>query len=258
MSSLPVIFRDDFTDIDLSRWELYEYSPGTVAITGDGLQIIDNQFWHGSLYRLIERIDAYPLEIEFSYKGWGTDSIWADGFTCVFYKDDNNDVSSYRGLGIGFGGKGYCVEFDNYYNSHDPTSKSHIALMKDSYTKHLKYTQYAWDDGQWANCLISIYPEGGQDRVTVTINNNEVLSWLGTLDRNYNRFGFSAATGDKRMYVCLGYVEVRGGEWKPSAGIFPKVDGAWEPSSSFVKVGGSWRPVEAGWVKDNGVWKPIV
>ena len=240
--ALPVILRDDFTSINLDKWELIEQISGTVIIEDGALRLLDNRTLNAGIYRLIEGIDTYPLEIEFTFRGWGT----ADGFTCIFYHDDGY---SFGGGSKGFSGKGYGVMFDTYMNKR-------ISLNKDHYSTFLAYKNYTWADQVWRHCLITIYPENGRDRVKVYIDDVEIISWLGTLDKTYDRFGFVSATGYSAMYAYIGYVEVRGGEWQP--GFFAKVNGQWKQSNAYVKVGGSWRPVEAGWVKDNGVWKRLM
>ncbi|TDA69684.1 MAG: hypothetical protein D9V47_04780 [Clostridia bacterium] len=75
-----------------------------------------------------------PFAVEFRY--WAGGGTGADGLTFMFYKDKNYGPGS--GYGLGFNGApGYAIEFDSYGNSGD-YSGSHIALIKDSTTNHLR------------------------------------------------------------------------------------------------------------------------
>jgi hypothetical protein len=128
-----------------------------------------------------------------------------------FYKQKYSTVdSSYSGSRLGFNSMsvipGYGIEFDAWQNvpwdfqgiaggqqnpPADP-SGSHIALIEDYTGNHLMYVNDSRvADNNWHQVTVDV--QGSS--VSVSIDQSQVLKWSGTLNRTYDGFGFSGATG---------------------------------------------------------------
>jgi hypothetical protein len=145
----------------------------------------------------------------FRFKAGG--GYQGDGFTMFFYKQKYSAVdSSDSGCRLGFNSisviPGYGIEFDGWQNvawdfqgitggqqnpQGDP-SGSHVALIQDYTGNHLTYvndTRVA--DDNWHQATVEV--QGAS--VSVSVDQGQVLKWSGTLNRTYDGFGFSGATG---------------------------------------------------------------
>jgi hypothetical protein len=147
----------------------------------------------------------------FRYKAGGG---WhGDGGTLFFYKQEYSTLDNGGSLAFsamdGYTLKavpGYGIEFDGWQNiagdfqqivgcppnaPGDP-SDSHIALIKDCVGNHLAYVNDPRvSDNNWHKVAVSV--QGSN--ISVYVDQGLVLQWSGLLDRTYNRFGFSGATG---------------------------------------------------------------
>lgn len=129
-----------------------------------------------------------PLTVEFEYLIGGGSG--ADGIVLMF---DKKKAFGGTGGTLGFGDKGYGIEFDCYYNGEykDPSGR-HIALIEDSVSNHLLYKDDPrTEDNIWHHTRIEVEDSS----IRVYVDDEQVLSWNGTIDRTYNNLGFSAATG---------------------------------------------------------------
>jgi regulation of enolase protein 1 (concanavalin A-like superfamily) len=139
----------------------------------------------------------------FSYKVGGGSG--GDGFTMFFYKQKYSTIGS--GGNIGFNSKdeitpGYGIEFDGWQNiaggqpsppkEHGDPSANHIALIKDYVGNHLIYVNDPrTEDNNWHKVTVDVQ----ESSVRVFVDQGLVLQWNGTLDKTYDGFGFSGATG---------------------------------------------------------------
>jgi len=152
-------------------------------------------------------------EAEFRYKVGGGSG--ADGFVFMFYKDEASYGEPGCGGTLGFQSSispiadnynctprnkiaGYGVEFDGHLNSvsddkiADPSS-NHIALVRDSVSNHLAYTDDArTEDDTWHHALIQF----DNGHVTVRIDGELVLNhFIEDFDYTHSGVGFSSGTG---------------------------------------------------------------
>lgn len=149
-----------------------------------------------------------PFTASFRYKADG--GYQGDGFTMFFYKQHYSSIGG--GGSLAFTTKnneivpGYGIEFDGWQNipadfqqfagmqqnpQGDP-SPSHIALIKDYVGNHLTYVNDRRVAGnEWHQVTIEVQLSS----VKVFVDQDLVLQWSGTLDRTFDRFGFSGATG---------------------------------------------------------------
>ncbi len=151
-----------------------------------------------------------PFTANFRYKVGGG-SFQGDGFTMFFYKANYSTVNSdYSGNHLGFNSfsmiPGYGIEFDGWQNipwdfqqvagsqpntPGDP-SADHIALIQDYTGNHLAYVNDSRvADNNWHSVSVDVQASS----VTVSVDQAVVLQWSGTLNRTYDGFGFSGATG---------------------------------------------------------------
>jgi hypothetical protein len=136
----------------------------------------------------------------FSYKVDGGYS--GDGFTMFFYKQPYTEIAT--GGNLGFNGwnknaSGCGVEFDSYLGLGDP-SPNHVALIQDVFSNHLTYVNdMRVADGNWHSVRIDVQESG----LKVFVDQDLVLQWTGSLNRTYDGFGFSAATGLATSYHLI-------------------------------------------------------
>ncbi|MFC5465682.1 L-type lectin-domain containing protein [Lederbergia graminis] len=145
-----------------------------------------------------------PFKVHFTYRaGEGTG---ADGLTFLFLADRYSS-STAHGEGLGFDGiNGYAIEFDSYYNSHDPSEK-HVALIKNTTKEHIvSYDTNKVDDNQEHNVevhvdlfSVKVYLDG-----ELIINHNEKLEEVGY------HIGFTASTGASTNIHLVRQVAVSG------------------------------------------------
>lgn len=176
------VIYDDFT----SDSEFWEYAGSAYRENGYAVVMPAKNWGLGQLW--LKQPVTSPLIADFEYKiGGGTG---ADGLVFMF---DKEKILGNNGGALGFGGKGYGIEFDCYYNSEnkDPSGQ-HIALIKDKVSNHLSsVNDPRTEDNTWHNVRVEV----GESSVKVYVEGEQVLSWTGTIDRTYNSLGFSAATG---------------------------------------------------------------
>jgi hypothetical protein len=147
----------------------------------------------------------------FRYKAGGGNH--GDGFTMFFYKQKYSslDNGGSQGFSVREGSilkavPGYGIEFDGWQNipsdfqqfkesqqnpQGDP-SANHIALIKDFSGNHLAYVDdLRVTDNNWHQATVEVQASS----VSVFVDQGLLLQWSGTLDRTYDGFGFSGATG---------------------------------------------------------------
>jgi hypothetical protein len=111
------------------------------------------------------------------------------------------------GGNLGFNSKdiitaGYGIEFDGWQNiaggqpsppkEHGDPSANHIALIKDYVGNHLIYVNDPrTEDNNWHNVSVDVQ----ESSVRVFVDQGLILQWNGTLNKTYDWFGFSGATG---------------------------------------------------------------
>ena len=149
----------------------------------------------------------------FRYKVGGG-SCQGDGFTIFFHKQKYTQIDT--GGSLGFSAKedsalkavpGYGVEFDGWQNipgdfqkvtgggqqnpQGDPSS-NHIALIKDFSGNHLTWVDDSRiADNNWHRVSVEVQSSS----VRVSVDQDIVLQWSGSIDRTYSGFGFSGGTG---------------------------------------------------------------
>jgi hypothetical protein len=155
-------------------------SSGSLVLT----QNVNNQV--GAIWL---KDDVYgPFTADFQYKAGGGSG--GDGFVFMFYK--NTKYSLPGGGNLGFGGKGYGIEFDSFSNSQNDMQGKHIALIKDGAFNHLASAYFdGVNDNQWHRVQIDV----GKSSVVVYVDGRSVLSKDISFDQSYGGIGFSAATG---------------------------------------------------------------
>jgi hypothetical protein len=148
----------------------------------------------------------------FRYKVSGGN--WSgDGFTMFFYKQQYSNLDN--GGSLAFSSMngtthqivpGYGIEFDGWQNipedfqqfvggqqnpQGDP-SGDHIALIQDFAGDHLAYVNdQRVADNNWHQVTVQVQASS----VSVSVDNGVVLQWTGELNRTFDCFGFSGATG---------------------------------------------------------------
>ncbi len=199
-------FSDDFSS-DSSAWQYFgsafrDTTNQYLVLTPSGNQQAGVAFFNSPIQG--------SFTANFRYKAGGGN--WqGDGFTMFFYKQKYSTVDSAdSGSRLGFNSisviPGYGIEFDGWQNvswdfqgitggqsnpSGDP-SDNHIALIQDYTGNHLTWvndTRVA--DNNWHSVSVSV--QGSS--VSVSIDQAVVLQWSGALNRTYDGFGFSGATG---------------------------------------------------------------
>lgn len=180
--------QDDFSS-DTGLWS-YAYNAYRDATNED--VVLTNPYYYEMGQLWLEQPVYLSFDIEFNYwaGGWGG----GDGFVLMFYKD--SDYVPAGGPCLGFGADpacsspGYGIEFDGVWD--DDPSDDHIALIKDTVSNHLAWVADSRvADSQWHQARVSVTA----DSVSVWVDGDQVLTWLGSLDKSYNRLGFSAASG---------------------------------------------------------------
>jgi hypothetical protein len=147
----------------------------------------------------------------FRYKAGGGNH--GDGFTMFFYKQKYSslDAGGSQGFSVKEGSElkvvpGYGIEFDAWQNipadfqqftekqqnpQGDP-SANHNALIKDFSGNHLAYVDdLRVTDNNWHQVTVEVQ----ESSIRVFVDQELVLQWTGALDRTYDGFGFSGATG---------------------------------------------------------------
>jgi hypothetical protein len=146
-----------------------------------------------------------PFSIRFRYRAGG--GTGADGFAFMFYK--TKDYTPGGGGSFAFApnlgsASGYGVEFDNYQNGLDP-SANHIALIKDNVENHLAYVNDSrTEDNQWHQVKVTV----GSNYVTVEVDGDHLITWVGEIDRTFGGIGFCAATGGLNNWHIIDDVHI--------------------------------------------------
>jgi len=149
-----------------------------------------------------------PFTVEFKYKAGG--GTGADGLVFMFYKKKDYTPDGGGRLGFTDSGNsvpGYGIEFDNYYNPefNDP-SANHIALIKDHVNNHLIYVDdNRTEDNKWHDVKVRVE----NSMINVSVDNGTVFTWNGTINRTYDGFGFSAATGGYNNWHIIDDVKIK-------------------------------------------------
>ena len=190
----------------------------------------------------------------FRYKAGGG-SHQGDGFTMFFYKQEYASIDSDNsGNHLGFNSfsiiPGYGIEFDGWQNipwdfqqvegeqqnpQGDP-SANHIALIKDFSGNHLAYVDdLRVADNNWHQVTVEVQASS----VKVFVDQGLVLQWSGVLDRTYDRFGFSGATGGvgSNWHIIDDFSLTASNLQKPSLNI--ELMSSASQSSFNVKISGS-------------------
>lgn len=128
---------------------------------------------------------------------------YADGFTYMFFKKGNELGNTGQSMGFAEN-SGYAIEFDTYYNSEQDeknnTYSMHIALVKNSTSGNSSQVLACTND---ENIISKLCDESEHtvkvrvtlSTVTVYIDDEKALEYIGELDTTYRNTGFSAGTG---------------------------------------------------------------
>ena len=193
----------------------FEFNPddfvlnGTAQLLNDEIvtltEELNNQGGFLWSQNLVDFTYDFTLEAELNF---GTiDSSGADGIAFVIQPLSSDQGSS--GGGIGYQGisPSLAIEFDTWFNSNDPTTMDHIALVKNGLTgslaAHSEFTPFTGvpnlEDGQWhaleiqwnaPEQLLTLVFQGVQIfSIAIDISN---LLFSGSTDLFW---GFTAATG---------------------------------------------------------------
>ena len=218
MSTGSCEFYDDFST-DTGRWtyagngaEAYRDVTNEYVVLTEDAGYVSGVMW------LNTNIKADTMIMEFRYKAAkenGRDG-GADGFVMMFYKDKNYTPAAGGGLGFlsakSNNNKGYGIEFDSYLNSNfGDTSSSHIALIENSVSDHLKSVDSALVNGDiWHNARIEIDNRSNNENVKVYVDNmnTAVLEWSGNLNTQEGGLGFGGATGGRTQAHIIDDVRI--------------------------------------------------
>ena len=204
---------DDFTE-ETGMWNYM----GSASRSMEGYAMLtENKDWQaGAMW--LNQVVSPPYNAKFKYKAGGGNS--ADGLVFMFGKK-RNEIGD-NGGGLGFAsGNGYGVEFDSFYNEnqgeHNANQGKHIALVKDRLSSNqqgeiIPHLDLCTDknivdkvnDSQWHDVEVQVRKDG----VTVYLDGDKILSWRGTLDKNYSGLGFAAATGGCTQYHYIDDVRI--------------------------------------------------
>ena len=186
----------------------FSISGDALIINDDTVRLTQAQNWQSGFIwsqNLINFDLDFSLEVELYF---GTqDSNGADGIAFVIQPLSNDEGSN--GGGIGYEGisPSLAIEFDTWWNGHDPTQEDHVALIANGQTfstaEHSAYTPYIpvenLEDGQWHP--IQITWDKTDKILALTLDNVAMFSVSIDIpalffDENPNLYwGFTAATG---------------------------------------------------------------
>ena len=204
--SLPS-YSDDFS-VDSGAWQYL--GSAYRDKTNEYLILTESGFGSGGVAFFNAPIQG-SFTANFRYRAGGGNH--GDGFTMFFYKKNYSllDNGGSQGFSVREGSilkvvPGYGIEFDAWQNipsdfqqftdgqqnpQGDP-SANHIALIKDFAGNHLAYVDdLRVADNNWHQVTVEVQVSS----VRVFVDQALVLQWNGTLDRTYDGFGFSGATG---------------------------------------------------------------
>ena len=204
MASEKGVFFDDFST-DSGMWSYVGDAYRDTA--NEYVVLTENKNWQVGVIWFNQSIESV-FTVEFKYKAGG--GTGADGLVLIFYKQP--DYRPGAGGCLGFSDKngssfpGYGIEFDNWHNLDikDP-SANHIALIKDDTWTHLKSIDDArTEDNKWHNVKVVVE----ESEITVGVDNSTVFTWNGTINRDYEGFGFSGATGSANNWHIIDDVKI--------------------------------------------------
>ena len=233
------VFYDDFsTDPNTSgRWSIHRLHTGDTNneaswdSTNQVLYLTRETTWRAVAMFANYQLTTTCWEAQFRYKVGGGSG--ADGFVFMFYKDEVSYGEPGCGGSLGFQISneigvpksdipGYGVEFDSWLNPPsdqigDPSS-NHIALIKDSVSNHLAYTNDPrTEDNIWHDALIQF----DHGHVVISIDGESVLdNILADPDYTYSGIGFSATTGAAtNNHIIDNFILRVGGGPEPTPGL---------------------------------------
>lgn len=202
-------FEDDFST-DTGRWIYKGWAQRDVVNEYVVLTTPTDDRW-GIIWFDQDIIE--PFHASFRYKAGGGSG--ADGLVFMFYKKTDYEPdwggylcfcslpkSSHTPV------PGYGIEYDNYYNGghlNDPSSR-HIALLKDRPGNHVvSVDDQRVEDFNWHTVEVDVE----ESSITVAVDDGQVLTWNGTIDRSYGGFGFAGATGNSNNWHIIDDVCVK-------------------------------------------------
>ncbi len=203
-------------EIDVSReaWHV----EGSAYTTPDGIiELTPDLGWkNGSAFLVHSPVSSDRVDVSFQFYVTSAGPLGADGLSLTLLDAARQEIflgPSGGGMGFGAGVEpgpglpGLSIEIDTSFNAPvDPTRDDHLAIVRNG--DLLDVPAYALlpelEDGMWHDASVSFLG----DRVTASIDGEEILDTFVDLDPFTAYVGFTAATGSLTARHAVRAVEV--------------------------------------------------